>query len=122
MGNTENQIMAESSSDAPTARIKPVHNVFEFAENKDGRNIFRCPSPPPNLDRPRQNSAAGEQLTGFRGFEALRESSRFAAGLIDLILIDECILETCSLNPRSFERSSQQISLFKVGIDQIRSA
>src|SRR5918995_6479439 len=109
MGNTENRIMAESSSDAPTVRIKPVCNVFESTGNAKttGENVFRCPSPPPNLDRPRQNSAAGEQLTGFRGFEPLRESSRFAAGLIDLILIDECILETCSLNPRSFERSPQ---------------
>ena len=100
--------MAESSSDAPTVRIKAVCNVFESAENanNDGRIISVAPRLP-NLDRPCQNSAAGEQLTGFRGFEALRESSRFAAGLIDLILVDECILETCSLNPRSFERSPQ---------------
>lgn len=35
--------MAESSSDAPTVRIKPVYNVFEFAENKDGRKYIPLP-------------------------------------------------------------------------------
>src|SRR5687767_677891 len=107
MGNTENRLMAESSSDAPTVRIKAVYDVFESAENARTTAKLYSVAPAPNLDRPRQNSAAGEQLTGFRGFETLRESSRLAAGLIDLILIDECILETCSLNPRSFEGSPQ---------------
>lgn len=105
--------MPESSSDAPTVKIKLSAMSSESAGGRESSGEMwvgissNSPSPPPNLDRPRQNSAAGEQLTGFRGFEALRESARFAAGLVDLILIDECILETCSLNPRSFERSPQ---------------
>ena len=37
--------MAESNSDAPTVRIKPVHNVFESADiaNNDGRNYITLP-------------------------------------------------------------------------------